>query len=136
MKCENHKNNLSCDCDTIHEASVRKVQNEMIEESLFNHLADFFKVFADSTRIKILKALSIEELCVCDIAVVLDMTKSAVSHQLRFLKEANLVKARRDGKNIFYSLADSHVLTILLQGLEHIKEEGGVLWKKIRCLYL
>jgi ArsR family transcriptional regulator len=94
----------------------------MIEESDVTLLAYFFKVFGDSTRIKILQALSAGELCVCDIAVVLDMTKSAVSHQLRFLKEANLVKARRDGKNVFYSLADSHVLTILLQGLEHITE--------------
>lgn len=122
MKCENHKSNLSCDCEVIHEELVQKARDVMIEESDVTLLAYFFKVFGDSTRIKILQALSAGELCVCDIAVVLDMTKSAVSHQLRFLKEANLVKARRDGKNVFYSLADSHVLTILLQGLEHITE--------------
>ncbi len=122
MKCENHKSNLSCDCEVIHEELVQKARDVMIEESDVTLLAYFFKVFGDSTRIKILQALSAGELCVCDIAVVLDMTKSAISHQLRFLREVNLIKARRDGKNVFYSLADSHVLTILLQGLEHIKE--------------
>ena len=122
MKCENHKSNLSCDCEVIHEELVQKARGVMIEESDVTSLAYFFKVFGDATRIKILQALSAGELCVCDIAVVLDMTKSAISHQLRFLREVNLIKARREGKNVFYSLADSHVLTILLQGLEHIKE--------------
>lgn len=122
MGNENYKNNLSCDCDTIHEESVQKALNVMLEDSTVSKLADFFKIFGDKTRIKILSALSSGELCVCDIAVVLDMTKSAVSHQLRFLREVNLIKARRDGKNVFYSLADSHVETIFLQGLEHIKE--------------
>lgn len=122
MGNENYKNNLSCDCDVIHEESVQQALNVMIEESTVSKLADFFKVFGDKTRIKILQALSCGELCVCDIAVVLNMTKSAVSHQLRFLREVNLIKARRDGKNVFYSLADSHVKTILSQGLEHIEE--------------
>ena len=122
MGNENYKNNLSCDCDVIHEESVQQALNAMIEESNVSKLADFFKVFGDKTRIKILQALSSGELCVCDIAVVLNMTKSAVSHQLRFLREVNLIKARRDGKNVFYSLADSHVKTILSQGLEHIEE--------------
>lgn len=122
MGNENYKNNLSCDCDVIHEKSVQQALNAMIEESTVSKLADFFKVFGDKTRIKILQALSSGELCVCDIAVVLNMTKSAVSHQLRFLREVNLIKARRDGKNVFYSLADSHVKTILSQGLEHIEE--------------
>lgn len=122
MKHEKHKSNLTCDCEVIHEELVQKARSMMIKESTVSELANFFKVFGDGTRIKILQALSTCELCVCDIAIVLDMTKSAVSHQLRFLREVNLVKPRRDGKNVFYSLADNHVQTILSQGLEHINE--------------
>lgn len=122
MKHEKIKNNLTCDCEVIHEEFVQKARGAMVEESTVAELAAFFKVFADETRIKILQALNTCELCVCDIAIVLNMTKSAVSHQLRFLREVNLVKARRDGKNVFYSLADDHVHTILSQGLEHISE--------------
>lgn len=122
MKHEKIKNNLTCDCEVIHEDLVQKARSTMIEELTVAELAAFFKVFGDKTRIKILQALSACELCVCDIAIVLDMTKSAVSHQLRFLREVNLIKARRDGKNVFYSLADNHVQTILSQGLEHISE--------------
>lgn len=122
MKHEKIKNNLTCDCEVIHKDLVQKARSTMIEELTVAELAAFFKVFGDKTRIKILQALSACELCVCDIAIVLDMTKSAVSHQLRFLREVNLIKARRDGKNVFYSLADNHVQTILSQGLEHISE--------------
>ena len=85
-------------------------------------LADLFKVFGDPTRIRILYALSAQELCVCDIASVLDMTQSAISHQLRILKQMKLVKFRREGKTVYYSLADSHVETILNQGLDHVLE--------------
>ena len=85
-------------------------------------LADLFKVFGDPTRLRILYTLSEVELCVCDIADSLSMTQSAISHQLRILKEKHLVKARRDGKTIFYSLADAHVSTIISQGLNHILE--------------
>lgn len=81
-----------------------------------------FKVFGDPTRIRILYALSAGELCVCDIASVLNMTQSAISHQLRVLKQIKLVKFRRDGKTVYYSLADTHVETILSQGLEHVQE--------------
>lgn len=91
------------------------------EECLYR-LADLFKVFGDPTRIRILYALSCQELCVCDIANTLDMTQSAISHQLRVLKQMHLVKYRREGKTIYYSLADSHVQTILAQGLEHVME--------------
>lgn len=91
------------------------------EETIF-YLADFFKTFGDPTRIRILYALSIQEMCVCDIADLLSMTQSAISHQLRVLKQMKLVKFRREGKTVFYSLDDGHVATILSQGLDHIKE--------------
>lgn len=94
-----------------------------INDDTLYRLADLFKVFGDPTRIRILYALSVEELCVQDIADRLSMTQSAISHQLRVLKQMSLVKFRRDGKTIFYSLADSHVATIQNQGLEHVTEE-------------
>ena len=94
-----------------------------INDDTLYRLADLFKVFGDPTRIRILYALSVEELCVQDIADRLSMTQSAISHQLRVLKQMSLVKFRRDGKTIFYSLADSHVDTIMNQGLEHVTEE-------------
>ena len=93
------------------------------DEELLYDLADLFKVFGDPTRIRILYVLSVEELCVQDIADRLSMTQSAISHQLRVLKQMSLVKFRRDGKTIYYSLADSHVATIMNQGLEHVTEE-------------
>ncbi len=92
------------------------------EEELYD-LAELFKVFGDSTRIRILFALHEEEVCVCDLAEALSMTQSAVSHQLRILKQSKLVKSRREGKQIFYSLADDHVHTIIAQGMEHIEED-------------
>ncbi len=94
-----------------------------INDDTLYRLADLFKVFGDPTRIRILYALSVEELCVQDIADRLSMTQSAISHQLRVLKQMSLVKFRRDGKTIFYSLADNHVATIMNQGLEHVTEE-------------
>lgn len=94
-----------------------------INDDTLYRLADLFKVFGDPTRIRILYALSVEELCVQDIADRLSMTQSAISHQLRVLKQMSLVKFRRDGKTIFYSLVDSHVATIMNQGLEHVTEE-------------
>ena len=94
-----------------------------INDDTLYRLADLFKVFGDPTRIRILYALSVEELCVQDIADRLSMTQSAISHQLRVLKQMSLVKFRRDGKTIFYSLADSNVATIMNQGLEHVTEE-------------
>jgi ArsR family transcriptional regulator len=94
----------------------------MPEEEHLYDLADFFKIFADSTRIKILYVLLCSEMCVCDIASLLNITQSAISHQLRILKQSELVKSRRDGKTIFYSLSDGHIKTILSQGLEHINE--------------
>ena len=101
---------------------VKAVTDHMQEEDQLYDLAEVFKVFGDSTRIKILYLLFEAELCVCDIAQLLNMTQSAISHQLRILKQNRLVKNRRDGKSVFYSLADSHVKTIISQGMEHIQE--------------
>lgn len=102
--------------------TVEKVIDAMPDEDILFDLAELFKIFGDSTRIKILYALHDEELCVGDIAEVLGMNQSAISHQLRVLKQAQLVKFRRDGKTIYYSLADSHVRTIISQGMEHVGE--------------
>lgn len=106
----------------IHEAIVNQVQQVMPEEEQLLDLAEFFKVFGDSTRIKILYVLSQSEMCVSDIATLLQMGQSAISHQLRVLKQMRLVKFRREGKTIFYSLSDGHIQTILAQGMEHIEE--------------
>lgn len=115
--------NVEC-CDFIHahEDIVEKVRGTMPGEDTLYDLTELFRIFADSTRVRILYVLEVSEMCVCDLAVVLGMTQSAISHQLRALKNARLVKARRDGKTVFYSLADQHVKTILDQGLEHISE--------------
>jgi len=112
-----------CDCDVIHEEIVNEVKSKMPEEESLYDLAELFKVFGDSTRIKILWALDEAEMCVCDIGVLLNMTQSAISHQLRVLKQANLVKNRKEGKVVYYSLDDDHVKNIFDQGLIHINEE-------------
>lgn len=111
-----------CESFHIHPEMIAAAEKEMPEEEILYDLAELFKVFGDSTRIKILFVLFQTEMCVCDIAQLLHMTQSAISHQLRVLKQSQLVKYRREGKTIFYSLADSHVQTILGQGLEHIAE--------------
>lgn len=111
-----------CDFLCVHKDIVNKVLHHMPEETQLYDLAELFKVFGDSTRIKILYVLFQSEMCVCDIAQLLNMGQSAISHQLRVLKQARLIKARRDGKTMFYSLADSHVRTIIDQGFEHIEE--------------
>lgn len=110
----------SCDCNVIHQDKVDLVKKKMPEEQVVYKAGDFFKVIGDKTRIKILLALHETELCVCDIAVLLDMNQSAISHQLRVLKQAGLVKYRKEGRIVFYSLDDDHVKNILDQGLEHI----------------
>lgn len=112
----------SCEFIHLHEDIIDAVNKEMPDEEILYDLAELFKVFADSTRIKILYVLFESEMCVCDIAQLLGMTQSAISHQLRVLKQSQLVKYRREGKSIFYALADSHIETILNQGLEHIAE--------------
>lgn len=111
-----------CDVTCIHNEVVQKVLKKMPEEDLLCELADFYKVFGDATRIKILCVLLESEMCVCDLAAVLGMTQSAISHQLRVLKQMKLVKNRREGKTVFYSLADGHIQLIISQGMEHITE--------------
>ena len=111
-----------CGTDKSDHEAVERVSKNMPNEVLLSELSDFFKVFGDLTRTKILWALEESELCVCDLGSILGMSKSAVSHQLSTLRKANLVKFRREGKNVFYSLKDDHVKTILEIGMEHIQE--------------
>lgn len=119
---EIHQHSEMCQWDHVHEDVVAQVRQVMEDTEVLYALSDFFKVMSDSTRMRIMAVLESRELCVCDIAQVLGMTKSAVSHQLKVLKDARLVKFRRDGKNVFYTLKDHHVKTILEMGIEHIKE--------------
>ncbi len=111
-----------CDVTCIHDDMIEKVRKLMPDEELLKDLADFYKVFGDATRIKILYVLLESEVCVCDLAELLGMTQSAISHQLRILKQMKLVKNRRDGKTVYYSLADGHIQSIISQGMEHIQE--------------
>lgn len=111
-----------CDCVHVHEDIVDRVNAKMPDEEKLYDLADFFKVFGDSTRIKILYVLLCSEMCVCDIAQILGMTQSAISHQLRMLRQMDLVRTRREGKTVYYSLSDGHIFNILSQGMEHIEE--------------
>lgn len=106
----------------LDDKTIQKVDNKMPPEEELQDLGNFFKVFGDVTRLKILYVLLCSEMCVYDIATLLGMSQSAISHQLRVLKQMDLVKNRREGKTIFYSLADDHIVTILSQGLDHIEE--------------
>ena len=112
----------SCEYLCVHQDTVEKVLDQMPPDEMLYDLAELFKVFGDSTRIKILYALMARELCVADLAELIGATQSAVSHQLRTLKQARLVKFQRDGKNVIYSLSDDHVYTMLAQGMSHICE--------------
>lgn len=111
-------------CDTVvtHDGTIEEVKKCMPAEETIRELADFYKVFGDATRVRILCVLLQAEVCVCDLAELLGMTQSAISHQLRVLKQMKLVKNRRDGKTVYYSLADGHIQTIISQGMEHIAE--------------
>ena len=111
-----------CDETVIHNNKVRQTKESMPDEENLFDLADLFKIFSDTTRIRILYALLENDLCVCDIAEALEVSQSAISHQLRILKQSRLVKARRDGKSVIYSLADEHVATILSMGMDHVIE--------------
>lgn len=111
-----------CEFIHAHEDIVGKVNRNMPDDEILYDLAELFKIFGDSTRIKILYVLFEAEMCVCDIAQLLGMTQSAISHQLRALKQSKLVKYRREGKTVFYSLADNHVRSIIDQGMEHVAE--------------
>jgi ArsR family transcriptional regulator len=110
----------TCDCEVIHGEVVERVRKLMPKEEDFYELADLYKMYSDSTRVRILWALSCSQMCVCDLAVLLGMTKSAISHQLKLLRISNLVKYDKQGKIVFYSLTDDHVKDIFEKGFEHI----------------
>ena len=111
-----------CDDTCPHQDILSRVQRAIPDEDTLYDLTELFRIFGDSTRVRILYVLFESEMCVCDIAQLLNMNQSAISHQLRVLKQSKLVKYRRDGKTVFYSLADGHVRTILGQGMEHVAE--------------
>lgn len=111
-----------CESKEVHKELVNTVNSKMPEEDKLYDLAELFKVFGDSTRIRILFVLFEAEMCVCDLAETLNMTQSAISHQLKILKQARLIKSRREGKSVIYSLADDHVSSMIEKGLEHIEE--------------
>lgn len=117
------KNDLVCDCKSIHEENVLIAKSKILDDSTLSKMTNFYKALADNTRTKIINLLEKSELCVCDICVILNMTKSAVSHQLKYLKQMNLIKCKRKGKEIWYTLADSHVSSIFDISLEHILEK-------------
>src|SRR5574344_1708426 len=117
----NKKDAECCEVKEVHKELLDIVNKNMPEENELYDLAELFKVFGDSTRIRILFVLFEAEVCVCDLAETLNMTQSAISHQLRILKQSKLVKCRREGKSMFYALAGDHVKTIIAQGLEHIE---------------
>lgn len=116
------KNEVTCDCSVIHQDILEYVREHTVPGEALIKMSTLFKIFGDSTRIRILAALNCREMCVCDISVLLDMTKSAVSHQLKVLRDNNLVKFQRKGKHVYYSLADDHVREILDVALEHVNE--------------
>lgn len=111
-----------CNCTVIHEDTITKVKDKLPQEETLYDLAELFKVFGDTTRIKIICALYESEMCVCDLAALLNMTQSAISHQLRTLKANRLVKFKRAGKVVYYSLDDEHIMRIFNEGLNHVNE--------------
>lgn len=115
----------TCGQPHVHENSVERVKKSMPDEDLLYDVAELFKVFGDSTRTRILSALFVQELCVCDIAEILAMSMSAVSHQLRILRQTKIVKSRKSGKEVFYSLDDEHISKIYRMALEHLVESAG-----------
>lgn len=116
-------NNEVCSCTVVHDEVIEKVINNMPEEEVMLDLADFYKSFSDLTRMKIICALLESEMCVCDLAHLLKISQPAVSHQLRTLRQARLVKFRREGKVVYYSLDDDHVRNLISEGLAHIKHK-------------
>ncbi len=114
---------MVCDCNVIHAEQVSKAKKSMLGDELLFDISDFYKALSDSTRLKIINALDGQELCVCDICQLLNMTKSAVSHQLKCLRELNLIKSRKQGKQVFYSLADEHVIDVFEISVKHVLEK-------------
>lgn len=117
------KNEFICDCNIIHENIVKDTLSKMPKDDLFNKLAEFFKILGDTTRAKILFALDQNEMCVCDIANVLRMSKSSISHQLGTLRRMNIVKCRKQGKEVYYTIDDDHVQKLFELGIEHIEHK-------------
>lgn len=113
-------NEYNCDCNVIHESAVKEVKKSMLSDKVINEVASFFKIVGDPTRTKILSILDKNELCVCDIANLLNMTKSSISHQLKTLKEASIVKSKKVGKEVYYTLDDEHVSEVFEVALYHI----------------
>lgn len=118
------RNEFACDCNVIHQETVNMVLQQMPDENTFNRLADLFKLIGDTTRCKILFALDQNEMCVCDLANVLNMTKSSISHQLAVLRRSGIVRCRRSGKEVYYTLDDEHIVKLFEIGLEHINHKG------------
>ncbi len=121
------KNEFVCDCNVIHQDTVNKMMDEMLNNDLFYKIAEFYKIIGDTTRMKILYALDKSEMCVCDIANLLSMSKSSISHQLGTLRRIGIVRCRKEGKEVYYMLDDDHVKKVIEIGIEHIehKESGG-----------
>lgn len=117
------QNEFTCDCNIIHENIVKDTLSQMPDEDTFNKLAEFFKLLGDTTRTRILFALDQNEMCVCDIANVLGMTKSSISHQLGLLRRSEIVKCRKEGKEVYYMLDDDHVKELFEVGMEHIEHK-------------
>lgn len=118
------KSEITCDCEVIHQETVEKIKADFIDEDLVSQLSVFYKIFGDTTRFKILYALDKSPLCVGDISALLNMSISAVSHQLKILRENDLVKTERKGKVVYYFLSDEHVQKTLECGIEHIQEKN------------
>ncbi len=117
------RNEFICDCNVIHQDIVNSTLKNMADENLFNKLAEFFKILGDTTRTKILFALDQNEMCVCDIANVLNMSKSSISHQLGTLRRSGIVKCRKVGKEVYYMLDDNHIKQLFEIGMEHIEHK-------------
>lgn len=116
-----------CDCNVIHENVVEDVKSKMLDNEFITEISTFFKILGDNTRVKILFALDHNEMCVCDIANVLNMTKSSISHQLSYLKDLNIVKSRKSGKEVYYSLDDEHVKEVFEVSISHIEHKRSML---------
>lgn len=117
------RNEFTCDCNMIHKQVVDEELQKMPNEEIFYHLADLFKLIGDMTRCRILFALDQKEMCVCDLANVLNMTKSSISHQLAVLRKSNVVKCRKSGKEVYYTLDDEHIVKLFEIGLEHVNHK-------------
>lgn len=116
-----------CDCNVIHENVVEDVKSKMLDNEFITEISTFFKILGDNTRVKILFALDHNEMCVCDIANVLNMTKSSISHQLSYLKDLNIVKSKKSGKEVYYSLDDEHVKEVFEVAISHIEHKRSML---------